>query len=255
MILNSSLTGTGRMGNLVGRKGLDGKTIAAIYQPTVSNPKTPAQMEQRAKVALAAKVAGMLGVLGKQVLVANGYSTGRRGTLIAQILGKITDGEGFSTPSLLAGLPLVKNPQGAVELTTRTLTFTEPTAQASGSVAYVFAANVPEEETIVRYCVALMAYNATTGEWRATNRVLDTPGRVSIYIDQSWIDAQVYAYAYVLPVTVSSAYALNASASMGALTGNDKQFQQAIDTDGVAYGNFTYTQVNSLIEGHNFNQA
>lgn len=255
MILNSSLTGTGRMGNLVGRKGLDGKTYAAIYQPNVSNPKTPAQMEQRAKVALAAKVAGMLGVLGKQVLVANGYSTGRRGKLITQILGKITDGEGYSTPSLLAGLPLVKNPMGAVELSTRQFTFTEPTAQASGSIAYNFSATVPQDETLVRYCVAVMVYNATSGEWRATNRVLDEPGRVAIYIDQSWIDAQVYAYAYVLPVTVSANAGLNASATMGALTGNEKQFSQAIDTDGVIYGNFTYTQVNSLIEAHNFNQA
>ena len=52
---------TGRAGSAVGSKGKGGKVLLRQYQPSVTNPRTPAQMSQRAKMKLAAQVAGMLG--------------------------------------------------------------------------------------------------------------------------------------------------------------------------------------------------
>lgn len=41
---------SGKSGNVVFRKGPNGLTIMSAYQPQVLNPKTPAQIEQRAKM-------------------------------------------------------------------------------------------------------------------------------------------------------------------------------------------------------------
>ena len=63
---------TGRAGSAVGSKGKGGKILLRQYQPTVANPRTQAQMSHRAKMKLAAQVAGMLGEVGRTALIANG---------------------------------------------------------------------------------------------------------------------------------------------------------------------------------------
>lgn len=52
------------------------------YQPSVTNPRTPAQMSQRTKMKLAAQVAGMLGNVGRTALLANGNRKTNRGIAI-----------------------------------------------------------------------------------------------------------------------------------------------------------------------------
>ena len=80
---------TGRVGSAVGSKGKGGKVLLRQYQPTVTNPRTPAQMSQRAKMKLAAQVAGMLGEVGRTALIANGQRKTERGMLIKRLLQHI----------------------------------------------------------------------------------------------------------------------------------------------------------------------
>lgn len=53
-------TGSGRVGNVVLSKGPNGLTISRAYQPIVANPRTDAQLNQRAKVNLAGRVSKLV---------------------------------------------------------------------------------------------------------------------------------------------------------------------------------------------------
>lgn len=250
-IQTSTLTVVGKVGNLVGRKGYDGKQLISIYQPVVSDPKTPAQIEQRAKVALAAKVASMLGVVGRQALVANGSPANRYGRLVRQILAMLSDGEGFSTPSLLAALPLIKTPGGDITYSNKAFTYTPPTTVASGSIAYTFKGTLNEGDSLIRYCVALLLYNSTKDQWRSQSWVLDSDGSVRIYVGSDWKDNTVIAYAYVLGVLTNGNNTILPSASLGSLIGDQTQFQQVVDSENVLYGRYNYVQVDYMTHSAN----
>lgn len=61
---NSTITVNGKLGNIVGYKGRDGKRLARIRQTEVKNPKTEAQVIQRMILATAAKAyARMKGIV------------------------------------------------------------------------------------------------------------------------------------------------------------------------------------------------
>ena len=53
-------TGSGRVGNVVLSKGPNGLTVSRAYQPIVANPRTDAQLNQRAKVNLAGRVSKLV---------------------------------------------------------------------------------------------------------------------------------------------------------------------------------------------------
>lgn len=53
-------TGSGRVGNVVLSKGPNGLTISRSYQPVVANPRTDAQLNQRAKINLAGRVSKLV---------------------------------------------------------------------------------------------------------------------------------------------------------------------------------------------------
>lgn len=87
--INSAISFTGRVGNLVGGKGPKGQTVIRNYQPTVANPRTAAQLEQRAKVNLAGQFsritpAGALTALGA------GSKANNRNALMANLLKAAT---------------------------------------------------------------------------------------------------------------------------------------------------------------------
>ena len=97
---------TGRVGSAVGSKGKGGKVLLRQYQPSVSNPRTDAQMSQRAKMKLAAQVAGMLGEVGRTALIANGYKKTERGMLIKRLLKSVVVNQDGSQTSLQYDLQL-----------------------------------------------------------------------------------------------------------------------------------------------------
>ena len=57
---NSTITVKGKLGNIVGYKGRDGKRLARIRQTDVKNPKTKGQIIQRMILATAAKAFGLM---------------------------------------------------------------------------------------------------------------------------------------------------------------------------------------------------
>ena len=65
----------GKVGNVVFTKGENGITYGRAYQPQVSNPKTMAQVDQRAKMNL---VGRMSQVTPKALLVGLGFSNNRQ---------------------------------------------------------------------------------------------------------------------------------------------------------------------------------
>ena len=73
--ISSVIEFTGRTGNLVGAKGQNGRYILRAHQPQVKNANSPAQMETRAKMALA----GSLSKLIKAEIIYGMSGSGNRG--------------------------------------------------------------------------------------------------------------------------------------------------------------------------------
>ena len=57
---NSTITVKGKLGNIVGYKGRDGKRLARIRQTEVKNPKTDGQIIQRMILSTASKAYGRM---------------------------------------------------------------------------------------------------------------------------------------------------------------------------------------------------
>ena len=103
----------GKAGNTVGQKGPKGGIVFKQKAASVSNPRTDAQMAHRAKMKLAAQVAGMLGEVGRTSLIANGHRKTERGLLIKRLLKSIVVNQDGSQASLQYDLHLVDNPSYA----------------------------------------------------------------------------------------------------------------------------------------------
>lgn len=104
----------GKMGGMVFRKGDNGQQVISAYQPIVKNPRSDAQMQQRAKFNLAAQVA-------KQVPMGFIYSLGssarlRRGALVSSIVkasNAVKNGNAFVADVNGANVVITKGPSAA----------------------------------------------------------------------------------------------------------------------------------------------
>jgi hypothetical protein len=179
---------TGRVGSAVGSKGKGGKVLLRQYQPSVSNPRTDAQMSQRAKMKLAAQVAGMLGEVGRTALIANGYKKTDRGMLIKRLLKSVVVNQDGSQASLQYDLQLVDNPSYR-EALSMTITST--------SNAYVASFSGASEGEVIAKCI--MVHDLSTGLWRHTASL---NANTSISLGKSVSEAghalEVFAYGIVL---------------------------------------------------------
>ncbi len=188
---------TGRVGSAVGSKGKGGKVLLRQYQPSVANPRTDAQMSQRAKIKLAAQVAGMLGEVGRTALIANGYKKTDRGILIKRLLKSVVVNQDGSQASLQYDLQLVDNPTYREALTM---------AITSTSNAYVASFSGASEGEAIAKCI--MVHDLSTGLWRHT-AALNT--NTSISLGKSASEAghalEVFAYGIVLEPKTSDALA------------------------------------------------
>ena len=233
-----------KLGNLVGYKGLDGKVNAMNYVPGEdrNDAKTAVQMEQRAKFKLAAQVASMLSTLGEQVNVANGLKPTRRGKLMAQLLGYIT--ETVNGPVLASDLPLVRRPKGNMEVDP-TFRTTAPGALTSGSIKFK-AACTSSFGTLQRTIVCLLLYNQRTNEWRSACHAFGPDGtnEVTVFFSKNWSDSEVVCYGYALGIITDTETA--PVSSIGNLEGTESEMSITVDTTGVAYGNLLFTQVYSI---------
>ena len=179
---------TGRAGSAVGSKGKGGKVLLRQYQPSVANPRTDAQMSQRAKMKLAAQVAGMLGEVGRTALIANGFKKTDRGILIKRLLKSIVVNQDGSQASLQYDLQLVDNPTYREALTM---------VVTSDSNAYVATFSGASEGEVIAKCI--MVHDLSTGLWRHTAAL---NANTSISLGKSASEAghalEVFAYGIVL---------------------------------------------------------
>jgi hypothetical protein len=159
---------TGRAGSAVGSKGKGGKILLRQYQPTVANPRTAAQMQQRAKIKLAAQVAGMLGEVGRTALLANGNRKTDRGLLIKQLLKSVRVSQDGTKANLGYDLNLIANPSYARSLS---LTVT------SESNAFVATYSGAQQGEVIAKCILI--HDLATGNWRHAS-AMDTNTTFSI---------------------------------------------------------------------------
>ena len=186
----------GKAGNTVGQKGPKGGIVFKQKAASVSNPRTDAQMAHRAKMKLAAQVAGMLGEVGRTSLIANGHKKTDRGLLIKRLLQSVVVNQNGSQASLLYDLHLVDNPSYAeaisMQITSDTNQFT---ATFSGAA---------EGEPIAK---CIMVHDLNTGLWRHT-AALDTRTAISIgkSANESGDALEVFAYGIVLEPKTQDAW-------------------------------------------------
>lgn len=245
----STLTMTGKVGNVVGMKGFGGKFNARIYVPgeNINDAKTSEQVYQRSKLALAAKVAAMLGVMGEQVNVANGLKASRRGALVRNIMAYINDA--VAGPQLAADLSIVKNPKASVSVTDRSVGVTAPTALTNGRAVYGPSVSA-DEGTLRRHIVALLVYNTVKDDWRSQVRVVPqgSENKVTLYFPNSWAGDAVIFYGYTLAMTTDPSIA-GVVSSFGNLTGTEDNISIPVDSTGVAYGSLLFSQIDTYVIG------
>ena len=179
---------TGRAGSAVGMKGKGGKILLRQYQPTVANPRTQAQMSQRAKIKLASQVAGMLGEVGRTALIANGLRKTERGQLVKTLLQSIKVSADGTKASLGYDLNLVGNPsyKRSVSVTV-----------TSESSAYVATFSGAETGEVI--AKAILVHDLATGQWRHAS-AMDTNTTLSLgkSTNETGDAIEVFAYGIVL---------------------------------------------------------
>lgn len=195
---------TGRVGSAVGSKGKGGKVLLRQYQPSVANPRTDAQMSQRAKMKLAAQVAGMLGEVGRTSLIANGYKKTDRGMLIKKLLQNIVVNQNGTQASLQYDLQLVDNPSFREALS---LSIT------SNANSYVATFSGASEGEAIAKCI--MVHDLNTGLWRHT-AALNTSTSISLGKSANEAGNALEVFAYGIVLQPKTADALNSLNQVGA---------------------------------------
>ena len=183
----------GKAGNTIGQKSRKSGIIFKQKAAVVRNPRTAAQMAQRARFKLAATVAGMLGEVGRISLQANGHSRTDRGELVKRLLRFITAGQ--NQAQLNYNLRLVNNPSygGNADISVSAGT-NDYTATFSGVGAGQVVAK------------AILVHDQTTGLWRHTS-ALDTLGILSIGKDANEAGHPLAIYAYGIVLDPKSEFA------------------------------------------------
>jgi len=177
---------TGRAGSAVGYKGKNGKIALRQYQPSIADARTAAQMSNRAKMKLAAQVAGMLGKVGRTALIANGMRKTERGQLIKLLLQSVKVSD--TKASLGYDLNLVNNPSYAESISV---------VITSESSAYVATfSGAAQGEVIAK---AILVHDVNTGIWRHAS-VMDSNTSIAISksANESGDALEVFAYGIVL---------------------------------------------------------
>lgn len=85
---------TGRVGNVVGRKGYEGEYIVSSYQPSVTNPSTTAQVETRTKFKLLSQLAASIGTNNLQAF--KGVAKTLRGGFFKANFNSIVEANGVA---------------------------------------------------------------------------------------------------------------------------------------------------------------
>lgn len=240
---------TGRVGSVVGRKGVDGKYIMSEHQPIVNSPNSDEQKEVQSSLAIASKVAAMLGVLGQQVNIANGYAATRRGKLVANLYSQISGMTPPLTGSILpAELNLINCPAGVIDRGA-TLRVVRPEVDASGSVTMTWQNELDDNrETLERNLAALLVYNEDKHEWLSVAQVLAaSASSIMLYITSDWRSDVLHIYGYIMGVVRGATNVLVPPYSMGSMIGAEEGFI-VHNTADILVGNYRYPQISSIYQ-------
>jgi len=214
----------GKAGNTVGQKGPKGGIIFKQKAASVSNPRTDAQMAHRAKMKLAAQVAGMLGEVGRTSLIANGHRKTERGLLIKRLLKSIVVNQDGSQASLQYDLHLVDNPS-----------YAEAIAMQITSEQDAFVATFTGAASGEAIAKCIMVHDLTKGTWRHTAS-LDTLTAISLgkSANESGDALEVFAYGIVLEPKTQDAWG-----ALGQTAANQSGF--VVDLSRVTSTNFAFS--------------
>lgn len=237
-------TFVGKLGNYVGKKGKDGKYIVVPYTGGGVDPKTPAQMEVRAKMALSGKIASLLGIMGDEINVANGFSHSRKGLLVKQLIaGTYVDQLGNVHLSSNLNLVITPKAKGDFAAEGTTLTITAPEAMRSGSVQMQFRYEVDSTQPLQRILGVVMVYDETTQNWVSRSAIFtEKDGTISVPLPSPQLvghSFQAYGFAMAVELEEGSALALSR------LAGEPESFIVSMATAAAA-GQYAYSQVVSL---------
>ena len=237
-------TFVGKLGNYVGKRGMDGKYIVVPYTGGGVDPKTPAQMEVRAKMALAGKIASLLGGMGDQINVANGFSHSRKGLLVKQLIAG-TQVDQLGNVHLSSNLNLVLSPKakGDFNMEETTLVVNAPQAMTSGRVLFNFSFNEDSNQPLERLVAVLMVYDSTNGNWTSRSAIAtEKQGSISIPLPSPQLVGHSFiAYGFVMAVELEEGSAL----ALARLAGEPESFMVSIG-NAIAAGKYCYSQVASL---------
>lgn len=236
---------SGKVGTMVGRRGLGGQYTLSEYQPIVNQPSTAEQLRLKAGFGIASKVAAYLGVLGQQALIADGMSPLRRGALVGKIYSFC---ESMPSPAvgavLPSSLPLVDNPRYAVSLQPTIDQGTAPAAGSHGSVLLSFEALGAE---CLRKVAALIVYNSTIQTWSAMSAVVEGAGRkIEMEIPPQML-GQLQVYGYVMAVASGSGSIVGPAYGMGEVVGVADGYQSQAD-ERLIVGDYLYSQVEGVYQ-------
>ena len=215
---------TGRAGSAVGMKGKGGKILLRQYQPTVANPRTAAQMSNRAKLKLAAQVAGMLGEVGRTALIANGLRKTERGQLIKTLLQSIKVSADGTKASLGYDLNLVGNPSYKRSVSV---------ALTSESSAYVATFSGAEAGEVI--AKAILVHDLATGQWRHAS-AMDTNTTLSLGKSASETGDAIEVFAYGIVLLPKTTEGFNNVGQTGA-----DQAGYVIDLDKLSTTNYDFS--------------
>lgn len=232
----------GKMGEVVGKRGIDGKYSINPVVTNINNPRTAAQMAVRARLALAGKMSSMLGIMGDQINIANGYSPSRKGLLNRQLMANMTTNQ-LGNAVLNRSLNLVKSPNnmGAFDAEETTLRVTAPTALTSGQVVFNFKYVEDAAQPMLRCVACVMVYDATNDRWASSSRVFqEESGAVGVNLDATYVGATLKAYGFVMAVEVEQGSAI----ALDKLAGDENAFTVALNS-AIASGRLCYSQVYS----------
>jgi hypothetical protein len=205
---------SGRVGSAVASVGQDGKIHLRQYQPDVANPRTPAQMSNRAKLALASKVASMLGEVGRMALVANGMRPSERCQLNKRLLQYVKVNDDGSQSSFNYDFDLVDSP-----------TYDVPLSLVVTNEADAFVARFKGAHDGDLIAKAIMLHDLITGQWRHASAMdANTTLSIAKSADESDDALEVFAYGIALRPLSDSKYLFSPSAS-GALLTNTNVFE------------------------------
>lgn len=193
--ISSIIEFTGRTGNLVGAKGQNGRYILRAHQPQVKNANSPAQMETRAKMALA----GSLSKLIKSDIIygmSGSGNRGRRQRWMHEIMKRMTTTSSNGTiKAVLAPSDLILSEGGfSTGVTIGAVTIEESCIKTTTTF--------PDSIDRVVF-VALYADSRSGGFLAAQSTVVSESGEVTIpFPDEEFHVVNLYA----IPIKISSQF-------------------------------------------------